>query len=280
MSDITLARQPQGVRGGAADAPGGPAGERQPKARFGQMMAVRVSLLVLALLLWWAFAATHAIPSAILPSPAAVVQAAGKSGHTVLQEIGGTLLEAAMALGISWLGGLLLGVLLGGMKPLRPLLGLGRAAYAVPIVIIYPIMTVWFGYGALSKVVFGALAGLVPMMLMSASAVMTVDPKINRLFQSMGSSRAELLRKGILPASVPGVVGALRLSGSLAFVSVIVGEMLVSTHGLGYFIANSAQTFDTPAVYLGICCVIGLAIVLHSLLGLIEKASSGYGAHP
>lgn len=241
------------------------------------MLAVRFSLLVLAVFLWWVFAETHIIPAAILPAPTAVIKAAQHSGRQIWHQIGGTVVEAIMALAIAWVGGLILGVILGGIKALRPLLGLARSAYAVPVVIIYPIMTVWLGYGASSKVVFGALAGLIPMILMSAAAVMTVDTKVNTVFRSMGSSRGELLRKGILPASVPGIVGALRLSGSLAFVSVIVGEMLVSTHGLGYFIANSADTFNTPAVYLGICCVIALAIILHTLLGLIEKAFSGYG---
>jgi NitT/TauT family transport system permease protein len=183
----------------------------------------------------------------------------------------------AIALGIAWGGGLVLGVLLGSIRPLWPLLGLARSAYAVPIVIIYPIMTVWFGFGPMSKVIFGAFAGLIPMLLMSASAATTVDPRVTLLFHSLGSSRITAMRKGIIPAILPGIVGALRLSGSLCFVSVIVGEMLVSTRGLGYFIAESANNYNTPAVYLGICCVITLAILLHALIGLIQKSSLRYG---
>lgn len=245
--------------------------------RTGQVMAVRVGLIVFVVLLWWILASVAGIPSSILASPAAVIDAARTSGGEVIRQIGGTAIEVGIALGIAWVGGVVLGVTLGSIRSLQPLLGLARSAYAIPIVIIYPIMTVWFGYGAMSKVVFGAFAGLIPMVLMSASAVTTVDPRVTLLFHSIGSSRATTMRKGIIPAILPGIVGALRLSGSLCFVSVVVGEMLVSTRGLGYFIEESAGTYNTPAVYLGISCVIALAILLHGLIGLVQKVFSRYG---
>ena len=245
--------------------------------RSGQLIAVRVGLVVFVILLWWVLASFAGISSVILASPGAVIDAARTSGHEVIPQIGSTATEVGIALGIAWGAGLVLGVTLGSIRPLWPLLGLARSAYAIPIVIIYPIMTVWFGYGAMSKVIFGAFAGLIPMLLMSASAVATVDPRVTLLFHSLGSSRIATMRKGIVPAILPGIVGALRLSGSLCFVSVIVGEMLVSTRGLGYFIAQSADTYDTPSVYLGICCVIILAILLHALIGLVQKSSLRYG---
>lgn len=231
----------------------------------------------MVVVLWWGLSAAGFIPAAILASPSAVARVFGTTAGVILHQAASTAMETGAALGIAWIGGLVVGAALATVRALFPFLGLARSAYAVPFVILYPILTVWFGFGSSSKIAFGAFAGIVPMILITAAAVRTVDPKILLLFKSVGASRAQTVVGAMLPASVPGIVGALRLSGSLCLVSVVVGEMLVSTHGLGYLIANSASLFDTPSVYVGICCVIVLAVLLHAMLSVAEGAASRYG---
>ena len=235
-------------------------------------IAIRGGAVLVIIGLWWIIAATHFFNPLILATPSAVVQAARDTHSQVLQALGVTLREVLVAIGIAWLGGLLFGTLFGLVRLLYPFLGLARAAFAMPIIIVYPIFTVWFGFGSSSKIVFGAFAGLVPMVLMTATAMGTVAPNIFVLMRSMGASRRETIVKGVLPASLPGVLGALRLSGSLALVGVIVGEMLSSQAGIGYFIANAGTGFQTPDVYLGIIAVIALALLFQVLLRLFEVA--------
>lgn len=232
---------------------------------------------LVVVLLWWGIASSGFFPEEVLASPESVVKAAQDSGGAVLGQVGTTAIELSISLGIAWMGGAAIGTTFGAVRSLRPLVGLARTAYAVPVVIIYPILTVWFGFGSSSKVVFGSFAGIIPMTLMSASAIMTVDPKIRILFRAMGAGRTTLAGKGLLPASLPGVLGAMRISGSLCLVSVVVGEMLVAEHGIGYVIANAANQFDTPLLYLGLCCVAGLAIVMYSIIRVLEVTLSRYG---
>lgn len=236
-----------------------------------QPIAIRASMICIVVVLWWVLAVSHVIPVAILATPSAVVRAAQVSSGSIVSQVGSTVVEIALALVIAWIGGIILGLLFGTFRRMRPLVGLARSAYAVPVVILYPIFTVWFGYGMASKVVFGAFAGLIPMLLMSAAAVSTVNPKLIQVLVTLGASRRTLLRSVMFPASLPGILGALRLSGSLVFVSVIVGQMLVSTSGLGYWIANAAGSYNTPDLYLGICSVVILAIVFHAFIGGIQK---------
>jgi len=251
-------------------------GSRGAGRRALTSIATPAGTVVGALLLWWVLSASGAFAPSVLASPSAVWTAAGISGGQVVGELGTTVIEVLLAIAISWFGGLAFGMLLGGIGRLKPLLGLMRTAYAVPLIAIYPILTVWFGYALESKVIFGAFAGIIPMTLMSASAVMTVDSSIYRLFRGLGASWFTTIWKGVLPATLPGIAGSLRLSGSLALVGVIASELLGSTQGLGYWISNSAQTFDTPDLYLGAVFVVALAIVLQMVIRFIEIACARF----
>jgi ABC-type nitrate/sulfonate/bicarbonate transport system permease component len=243
-------------------------------ARASTAFLSRFGIFAVILVAWWVIAEFRVFPQSIVATPASVVRAFGNSWSTLAPQLVTTVGEIVIALAIGWGLGLALGCLLGGVRRLWPLLGLVRAAYAFPLIVIFPILTVWFGYGSLGKIFFGALACVVPMTLMTASAVMTVDRTIIVLFRSMGASRLQLAYKGIIPASMAGVIGALRLSGSFGLVSVVVGEMLISTHGLGSWIANSAELFETPNVYLGICIVVVMAAILQGVIVLIEVATA------
>jgi NitT/TauT family transport system permease protein len=242
-------------------------------ARASTVFLSRFGIFVLVLVAWWVIAELKLFDRSIVATPSSVIRALGNQWSTLAPQLVTTVVEIVSALAIGWGLGLALGCLLGGVRRLWPLLGFVRAAYAFPLIIIFPILTVWFGYGSLGKILFGALACIVPMTLMTASAVMTVDRTIIVLLRSMGASRPQLAYKGIIPASMSGVIGALRLSGSFALVSVVVGEMLVSTHGLGSWIANSAELFETPNVYLGICIVVVMAAILQGVIVLIEVAT-------
>ncbi|MEV6925197.1 ABC transporter permease subunit [Dactylosporangium sp. NPDC051485] len=222
--------------------------------------------------LWYILAAARVLDRLILPTPAAVWQAGRETWDNVLTQVGTTLLELVVALLIAWVGGLAIALTLVSTKALRPLLGTLRSIYAVPHVIIYPLMTLWFGFGTESKVIFGAFVGMIFMALMSASALMAVDQSMVRLFRSVGASRTLTIRKGILPGCLPGIFAGIRLSASITYICVVLGEMLASTGGIGYYITNAAALFITPQIYVGVITVLTLIGGLHVLITIVERS--------
>ena len=159
-----------------------------------------------------------------------------------------TLYEVAFAMLIACGFGILTGALVGGITLLRNLLlPVFSSMYAVPIVIIYPIFTAWFGIGSESKIIFAGVYGFFPVMLSTAAGIRTIDPQLLLAARSMGATLPQQITRVIIPASIPTVLTGLRLGGALTIIGVVVSEMLTSAAGIGYLVTRYRTILDLAA---------------------------------
>lgn len=178
-----------------------------------------------------------------------------------------TALEIAAAYLLACGGGVALGLVVGATPVLRRfLLPWLRSLYAVPLVLLYPAIMTWSGLGSASKIWFAAVYALAPTMLATAAGVATVDDRLLLAARAMGASAWQRLLWIIVPASVPLVLGALRLGGALVIVGVIVAEMLGSFEGLGFLITRERTLLNSAGVYAGVCVVLALTAAHETLL--------------
>ncbi|MGB6104317.1 MAG: ABC transporter permease [Pusillimonas sp.] len=188
-----------------------------------------------------------------------------------------TVAQLFIALGIAISLGGACGLLLGGIKTLRlTILPVVASIYAVPLVILYPVLTAWIGIGPESKVIFGALYGIFPMILATAAGVQTVDANLLTACRSMGATRMQLMLQVMLPASFPSVLSGIRLCTAMAAIGVVVAEMMASTAGIGFLITQNRTMFNTAEVYFGVFLVLVLAGTLDWLVQLAEKHSTNW----
>lgn len=232
---------------------------------------VQILLVIILASIWELLPRAGLVPPIFLPSLSATLIA----GYTDLAELSGhlttTLGEVALALSISCLTGVLAGLLVGISVAARPIiLPMASSAYAIPIVILYPIITAWLGVGAESKIVFGGFYGFFPAFLSVAAGVHSIPSAYVLTGRSLGASRLSLAWYVLVPAALPTILGGIRLGGALAIVGVIVGEMLTSSSGLGYYISYNRTMMDTPKVYSGIILVILLTLVFDSFIGFLQ----------
>ncbi len=187
-----------------------------------------------------------------------------------------TLGEMIAALAIAYIGGGIVGIVVGSAKPLRQtVLPLISSVYAIPFVVIYPIMTAWLGIGVSSKIWFGGLYGFFPMALASAAGVQTVDARYILAAKAMGATRVQVLTQVFVPAALPAIISGLRLGGALAAIGVVVAEMMASTNGIGFLITQNRTMFRTPEVYFGVILVLVLAWSLDAAIRQVERRFSG-----
>ena len=147
------------------------------------------------------------------------------------------------------------GFLLGLRKTLgriyEPLLA---ALYAVPSVVWYPSLMLFFGLGPTSKIAFGVLLGLLPVVTLAVLAgIRQVPATLVTVASSMGAGPWTLFRKVMLPAMASTMVGGLRTGLALSVVGVLVGEILGARAGLGYVI-NYAYGLMMTAEYAALAC--------------------------
>jgi NitT/TauT family transport system permease protein len=152
----------------------------------------------------------------------------------------------------------------------RMLLPVIRGAYAVPIVVLYPVMLVWFGLGAESKIGFASIYAFIPTMLTVVAGVSALSPALHETARAYGATRLQQILYISLPASLPSMVAALRLGGALVIVGVIVAEMLGAADGLGFIITRHRTLLHSPGVYAGIILVLMITGCHELLLRRLE----------
>ena len=146
-----------------------------------------------------------------------------------------------------------------------------KAANSMPRVILAPIFAMWFGLGIWSKVALAVTLVFFIVFFNVYQGVKEVSPIVLANARMLGANRRQLLRTVYLPSATSWVFSSLHTSVGLAFVGAIVGEYLGSARGVGYLILQAEGSFDINTVFAGILVLTAFALVLDTLVGLIEK---------
>ena len=233
---------------------------------------VRWLILAALLVFWELMPRTGIIPELFLPSLSKTVAVLVKDWREYASELAVTLYEVAFAMLIACGFGILSGALVGGIALLRNLLlPVFSSMYAVPIVILYPIFTAWFGIGSESKIIFAGVYGFFPVMLSTAAGIRTIDAQLLLAARSMGATLPQQITRVIIPASIPTVLTGLRLGGALTIIGVVVSEMLTSAAGIGYLVTRYRTILDQPHVFGAIVMILLLSILFDTFARVIER---------
>lgn len=191
---------------------------------------------------------------------------------TETADIVATMGRVGMAAALAGVGGLLAGLGLHAVPRLRTALEpLLSSWYAIPTIMFYPVLLVFFGVGAGAIVAVAVLLAVVAMVSATLSGLDRVPPVLLRtgFVMRMGPwARASRIR---LPAALPYVVTGVRLVVSYAFIGVIASEFILSGSGVGYAIANAYNNFDNPAMYGLMLLVLLLVTGVNSGLAAVDR---------
>ena len=216
------------------------------------------------------------IPKLFVPSLSEAIGALYEYRAEYLAHLPATVVEILVSYLLACGGGVTLGMLIASSPRARRMaLPVLRSAYAVPMVVLYPVMMVWFGLGMGSKVAFATVFAFVPTLLTTVAGVASLSPHLLETARAFGASRWQRILYVQVPASLPTLIAALRLGGALVIVGVTVAEMLGAVEGLGFLITRHRTLLNSPGVYGGIILVLvitsGHEVLLRRLERRVEK---------
>ncbi len=242
------------------------------KDRF--VTAMRYLLLVACLLIWEVAARLNWIDPFIGSSPArltAAILRLYQSGELWLH-IGITLYETVVGFLLGTLLGTLVAILLWWSPTLSRILDPYLVILnALPKIALGPILIVWFGAGVESIIVMGLLISLVVTIMSVLAGFNAITGEKQLLMRTLGASKLQIFTMVVLPASVPTIMNALKISVGMSWVGVIVGEYLVSKAGLGYLIVYGGQVFNLDLVMASIVILCLLAAIMYYAVAYLEK---------
>jgi NitT/TauT family transport system permease protein len=222
--------------------------------------------------LWEAIVRLGLVNQIILAAPSDIVLAAANDGDVFLRAFATTMLEIAAAILIAWTLGIVLGVVVGSSHALAaataPVLS---SIFAIPLIILYPLLMAWLGIGPLSKVVFAVLSGFFPIALNTIDGVGAIERRYLVFARSVGATRLQTYTRIIFPLALPAMLSGLRVGTGLVVIGVIVTEMLASLGGIGFLISYHRTLFNTGHVYFGMALALLMAVAVNVGLTRLDR---------
>ncbi|MGH7324920.1 MAG: ABC transporter permease [Candidatus Rokuibacteriota bacterium] len=238
----------------------------------------RFAALLAVLALWAAIAHGNArlgvVNPVLLPTPAEVAAVGVQSARDgeLLRHVLTSLARVAQGFGLAAVAALGLGIVAGMCAPLRlmvePVVEFVRP---IPPLAFLPMFLVWFGLEEASKVAFIGYTTFFPMFVAIAASVLRADVMLLRAAASLGASRADLIRRVVLPASLPGIIVGLRLGVGLALFVIVGAEFMGADAGLGHLIMEGRTFFNPAQIVMGALLLGLLGSLINALLLAAER---------
>jgi ABC-type nitrate/sulfonate/bicarbonate transport system permease component len=189
-----------------------------------------------------------------------------------------TLSAVAQGLAIALVFGTMIGLLIGrSVVADRTLRHYVNGFYAVPMVVVLPLFSLWFGYSGatrLATIVFSSLFSIIVNVADGARAVPREYVEVSRSFRA---GRISTLLEVVLPASMPYFLAGLRLAAGRALIGAVVAEFFTAIGGLGYFILYNSRTFHHNEAFVGVLLLAGFGVGFDMLVnGSIRRFMPWY----
>jgi NitT/TauT family transport system permease protein len=241
-------------------------------------MSKRATVLALLLLLCLWEAGSLAVRSAILPDPWSVTVAfagelpRGLAWHTLISAwrvLASIILAVALAAP--------LGLALGQMKKLDRLAApLVYLTYPIPKIVLLPIVLLFLGLGDLSKIFIITLILFYQVLVVVRDAAGGIRPELVLSVRSLGARRRQLYRYVYLPACLPAILTALRVSTGTAIAVLFFAESFATREGLGYYIIDTWASLSYTRMYAGVLAMSLLGLALYIGLDWLESRLCGW----
>lgn len=218
---------------------------------------------LLLLALWQGIVSVFRLPPYLLPSPAETARTLIEDAALLGPHLATTLAETMAGLALATSLGISLAIVMNASRWSRDLLYPPLVlSQAVPLMAVAPLVLIWFGLGALAKVLIVAFVCFFPITVNAYEGFRVVDPGYRDLLETLGATRRDRYRHLYLPATLPGIVAGLKLAATYSVLGAVVGEWLGGAKGLGVYMTRSLQSFRTDRLFAAILVVMALSFGL------------------
>lgn len=147
---------------------------------------------------------------------------------------------------------------------------------SLPKVALGPLIIILFGANTKSIIIMALLISSIVSIMNMISMFNNTDESRIKIVKSMGANKYDILFRVVIPSNYYEFIDSSKITISLVFIGVIMGEYLVSKKGIGYLINYGSQILNMNLVLSGIFLLIILTIFLYSLINLIDLLFKKY----
>ncbi len=230
-------------------------------------------ILILIILIIWEIGVriTH-VPYYVLPAPSKILITIFTQSPLLLKHSFYTLTEMILGFILAFVTGSLLAFLMFKYPSVEqafyPII---IGSQSIPVFAIAPLLVLWFGYGLNSKIVMTALIVFFPITVNTLEGLKSADPDVVKLFELMGASDYQILKKVRIPAALPFILTGSKIGISVSTIGAVIGEWVGSKYGLGYLMLHANAQLRVDLIFAAIFYLTVMGVGLFILVSQTEK---------
>ena len=236
---------------------------------------IPIAMLVIAVLIWWAYVVFTGQPKYILPSPIDVAIALSTDWPTLVPSLWVTLSITFQALALALIGGVGLAIILIQSKWIElALFPFAVILQVTPIVAIAPLLIIYTPNTQTALLIVAFLVAFFPILSNMVAGLKSVDHNLLNLFDLYGAGRWQQLIYLKIPASMPYFLTGLRIGGGLALIAAVVAEFAAGTAGAGsglaFRILESGYRLNIPRLFAALILLTFTGVAIFGITSFIS----------
>ena len=231
-----------------------------------------IIFVVLLLIIWQVVVTAGGIEKYIMPAPTDVIKVLVTEFKTMIPHILATLYEGMVGFLIAIVLSIILAIIMDRFslvkKALYPVLVISQT---IPTVALAPLFIIWFGFGALPKIIAVVIVCFFPIVISIVDGLEGVDKDLINHFKLMGASKLKVFLHLKLPYGMINFFSGMRIAATYSIMGAVIGEWLGGDKGLGVYMTRARSAYALDKMFAAIVIIVVISMAIFLLVSLMEK---------
>ncbi|MCI1944043.1 ABC transporter permease [Clostridium luticellarii] len=231
-----------------------------------------VITIAVVVALWQIIVGLQYIEPYILPSPSDIVKTLVLDFRNIMKNAETTLYESFVGFFISIVLSFILAVIMDSFhtvkKSLYPILLISQT---IPTIAIAPLFIIWFGFGALPKIIVVVTVCFFPIVVSLVDGLEKIDVDYINLFHNMKASKLQIFYHLKLPYALVNFFSGLKIAATYMIMAAIIGEWLGGDSGIGVYMVRAKNAYQLDKVFASILVIVVVSIAIIYVIDFIGK---------
>ncbi|MEW9502577.1 ABC transporter permease [Jeotgalibacillus marinus] len=229
-------------------------------------------VLILFVSIWQLSSWVFEIPKWLLPAPSEIWAEAiagwGNYSHHFISTIKLSLLGLLIGSAV----GLIVAVSLHRLPTMReafyPVIILSQN---IPIIVLAPLLVIWFGFGILPKIIIITLVCFFPITIAALDGFRQTSAELMHYMKMAGASNKQIFWKVEWPYALPSIFSGLKIAATYSVMGAVISEWLGAQEGIGVYMTLASSSFRTDRVFVAIFLIMILSLSFFAIISSLEK---------
>lgn len=221
---------------------------------------------------WELIGRLFAIPAWLLPIPTQIWLEAIQGWTAYMPHISSTIFLTLLGYTIGILTGFIIAIVLFRFPILQdafyPLIILSQN---IPIIVLAPLLVIWFGFGLVPKVIIIVLVCFFPVTIATLDGLKQTDRDLVHYMKMIGAKDRQIFWKLQWPYALPSLFSGLKIAATYSVMGAVISEWLGAKKGIGVYMTLASSSFRTDRVFVAILLIMILSLSFFAIIACIER---------